>query len=145
MLAPESCTKTEGEAYFSFVPASFDDPHAAPHVGDQPLRRVRHDWGVCGIVGQWMLFAALRFIIGVGLTAAVVPALTIVVELSGWRGWPTRFRLWALRPRMPPRANRSRVGSHARAGWRIGIASHKTAISMRWSKLLCSCELWRSR
>jgi hypothetical protein len=37
------------------------------------------------------------------------------------------------------------MGSHARAGWRIGIAPHKTAISTRWSKLLCSCELWRSR
>ena len=37
--------------------------------------------------GQWVLFAALRFIVGVGLTAAVVPALTIVVELT-----PTRHR-----------------------------------------------------
>jgi MFS transporter, putative metabolite:H+ symporter len=37
--------------------------------------------------GQWLLFAALRFIVGVGLTAAVVPALTIVVELT-----PTRHR-----------------------------------------------------
>ena len=35
--------------------------------------------------GQWLLFAALRFIVGIGLTAAVVPALTIVVELT-----PTR-------------------------------------------------------
>jgi MFS transporter, putative metabolite:H+ symporter len=35
--------------------------------------------------GQWVLFAALRFIVGIGLTAAVVPALTIVVELT-----PTR-------------------------------------------------------
>ena len=37
--------------------------------------------------GQWVLFAALRFIVGIGLTAAVVPALTIVVELT-----PTRHR-----------------------------------------------------
>jgi MFS transporter, putative metabolite:H+ symporter len=37
--------------------------------------------------GQWQLFAALRFVVGVGLTAAVVPALTIVVELT-----PTRHR-----------------------------------------------------
>jgi MFS transporter, putative metabolite:H+ symporter len=37
--------------------------------------------------GHWLLFATLRFIVGVGLTAAVVPALTIVVELT-----PTRHR-----------------------------------------------------
>jgi putative MFS transporter len=37
--------------------------------------------------GAWGLFALLRFIVGVGLTAAVVPALTIVVELT-----PTRQR-----------------------------------------------------
>jgi putative MFS transporter len=37
--------------------------------------------------GAWQLFAVLRFIVGVGLTAAVVPALTIVVELT-----PTRHR-----------------------------------------------------
>ncbi len=37
--------------------------------------------------GQWVLFATLRFIVGIGLTAAVVPALTIVVELT-----PTRQR-----------------------------------------------------
>ena len=37
--------------------------------------------------GNWELFAILRFIVGVGLTAAVVPALTIVVELT-----PTRHR-----------------------------------------------------
>ena len=37
--------------------------------------------------GQWVLFAALRFVVGIGLTAAVVPALTIVVELT-----PTRHR-----------------------------------------------------
>jgi MFS transporter, putative metabolite:H+ symporter len=37
--------------------------------------------------GEWLLFAALRFVVGVGLTAAVVPALTIVVELT-----PTRHR-----------------------------------------------------
>ena len=51
---------------------------------------------ICGIgamlngfvpTGQWMIFAALRFIVGVGLTAAVTPALTIVVELT-----PTRHR-----------------------------------------------------
>ena len=37
--------------------------------------------------GAWMLFALLRFVVGIGLTAAVVPALTIVVELT-----PTRHR-----------------------------------------------------
>jgi putative MFS transporter len=37
--------------------------------------------------GNWELFAALRFVVGVGLTAAVTPALTIVVELT-----PTRHR-----------------------------------------------------
>ncbi len=37
--------------------------------------------------GAWLLFALLRFVVGVGLTAAVVPALTIVVELT-----PTRHR-----------------------------------------------------
>ena len=37
--------------------------------------------------GAWQLFALLRFVVGVGLTAAVVPALTIVVELT-----PTRHR-----------------------------------------------------
>jgi putative MFS transporter len=37
--------------------------------------------------GHWALFALLRFVVGVGLTAAVTPALTIVVELT-----PTRHR-----------------------------------------------------
>ena len=37
--------------------------------------------------GAWQMFALLRFVVGVGLTAAVVPALTIVVELT-----PTRHR-----------------------------------------------------
>jgi putative MFS transporter len=37
--------------------------------------------------GAWQLFALLRFVVGIGLTAAVVPALTIVVELT-----PTRHR-----------------------------------------------------
>ncbi len=37
--------------------------------------------------GAWQLFALLRFVVGVGLTAAVVPCLTIVVELT-----PTRHR-----------------------------------------------------
>lgn len=37
--------------------------------------------------GAWQLFAVLRLVVGVGLTAAVVPALTIVVELT-----PTRHR-----------------------------------------------------
>ncbi len=37
--------------------------------------------------GNWQMFALLRFVVGVGLTAAVVPALTIVVELT-----PTRHR-----------------------------------------------------
>ncbi|HVC57616.1 MAG TPA: MFS transporter [Stellaceae bacterium] len=51
---------------------------------------------ICGIgaalnglvpFGNWELFALLRFIVGIGLTAAVTPALTIVVELT-----PTRHR-----------------------------------------------------
>jgi putative MFS transporter len=51
---------------------------------------------ICGIgaaltglvpAGHWALFALLRFVVGVGLTAAVTPALTIVVELT-----PTRHR-----------------------------------------------------
>jgi MFS transporter, putative metabolite:H+ symporter len=37
--------------------------------------------------GAWQLFALLRFVVGLGLTAAVVPCLTIVVELT-----PTRHR-----------------------------------------------------
>jgi putative MFS transporter len=37
--------------------------------------------------GAWQLFGLLRFVVGIGLTAAVVPALTIVVELT-----PTRHR-----------------------------------------------------
>lgn len=37
--------------------------------------------------GAWWLFAILRFFVGVGLTAAVTPSLTIVVELT-----PTRHR-----------------------------------------------------
>jgi putative MFS transporter len=37
--------------------------------------------------GAWQIFALLRLVVGVGLTAAVVPALTIVVELT-----PTRHR-----------------------------------------------------
>jgi putative MFS transporter len=40
--------------------------------------------------GAWWLFAILRFFVGVGLTAAVTPALTIVVELT-----PTRHRTFA--------------------------------------------------
>lgn len=35
----------------------------------------------------WQLFAILRFVVGVGLTAAAVPALTMIVELT-----PTRHR-----------------------------------------------------
>lgn len=35
--------------------------------------------------GAWLLFAILRFFVGVGLTAAVTPSLTVVVELT-----PTR-------------------------------------------------------
>ncbi len=51
---------------------------------------------ICGIAaaligfvpdGAWQLFALLRFVVGFGLTAAVVPCLTIVVELT-----PTRHR-----------------------------------------------------
>jgi putative MFS transporter len=51
---------------------------------------------ICGIAaaligfvpdGAWQLFALLRFVVGLGLTAAVVPCLTIVVELT-----PTRHR-----------------------------------------------------
>src|SRR5215469_2027360 len=37
--------------------------------------------------GNWWLFAVLRFFVGVGLTAAVTPSLTVVVELT-----PTRHR-----------------------------------------------------
>ncbi len=37
--------------------------------------------------GSWLLFAILRFFVGVGLTAAVTPSLTMVVELT-----PTRHR-----------------------------------------------------
>jgi MFS transporter, putative metabolite:H+ symporter len=37
--------------------------------------------------GSWLLFAVLRFFVGVGLTAAVTPSLTVVVELT-----PTRHR-----------------------------------------------------
>jgi MFS transporter, putative metabolite:H+ symporter len=37
--------------------------------------------------GAWWLFAILRFFVGVGLTAAVTPSLTVVVELT-----PTRHR-----------------------------------------------------
>lgn len=40
--------------------------------------------------GGWMLFAILRFFVGVGLTAAVTPSLTVVVELT-----PTRYRTFA--------------------------------------------------
>lgn len=37
--------------------------------------------------GAWQIFALLRFVVGVGLAAAVVPALTMLVELT-----PTRHR-----------------------------------------------------
>lgn len=37
--------------------------------------------------GAWWLFALLRFVVGVGLTAAVTPCLTIIVEIT-----PTRHR-----------------------------------------------------
>jgi MFS transporter, putative metabolite:H+ symporter len=40
--------------------------------------------------GSWLLFAILRFFVGVGLTAAVTPSLTVVVELT-----PTRCRTMA--------------------------------------------------
>jgi putative MFS transporter len=40
--------------------------------------------------GSWLLFAVLRFFVGVGLTAAVTPSLTVVVELT-----PTRCRTMA--------------------------------------------------
>ncbi len=40
--------------------------------------------------GGWILFAVLRFFVGVGLTAAVTPSLTVVVELT-----PTRHRTFA--------------------------------------------------
>jgi MFS transporter, putative metabolite:H+ symporter len=40
--------------------------------------------------GGWPLFAILRFFVGVGLTAAVTPSLTVVVELT-----PTRHRTMA--------------------------------------------------
>jgi putative MFS transporter len=38
----------------------------------------------------WLLFAVLRFFVGVGLSAAVTPSITIIVELT-----PTRFRTMA--------------------------------------------------
>jgi putative MFS transporter len=37
--------------------------------------------------GAWHLFALLRFVVGIGLTAAAVPSLTMIVELT-----PTRHR-----------------------------------------------------
>jgi MFS transporter, putative metabolite:H+ symporter len=40
--------------------------------------------------GSWPLFAIQRFFVGVGLTAAVTPSLTVVVELT-----PTRYRTFA--------------------------------------------------
>src|SRR5262249_1847423 len=40
--------------------------------------------------GGWWQFAILRFFVGVGLTAAVTPSLTVVVELT-----PTRHRTFA--------------------------------------------------
>ena len=45
--------------------------------------------GLIGLVptGAWEIFAILRFFVGVGLTAGVTPALTILVELT-----PTRHR-----------------------------------------------------
>jgi putative MFS transporter len=45
--------------------------------------------GLIGLVpsGSWQIFAVLRFFVGVGLTAGVVPSLTILVELT-----PTRHR-----------------------------------------------------
>ena len=45
--------------------------------------------GAIGLVpqGDWIVLAALRFIVGFGLTAAVTPCLTLVVEIT-----PTRYR-----------------------------------------------------
>lgn len=45
--------------------------------------------GLIGLVpsGAWQAFAILRFFVGVGLTAGVTPALTVLVELT-----PTRHR-----------------------------------------------------
>src|SRR4051812_21305771 len=45
--------------------------------------------GAIGLVpeGAWIALAVLRFIVGFGLTAAVTPCLTLVVEIT-----PTRFR-----------------------------------------------------
>ena len=40
--------------------------------------------------GSWFLFAILRFFVGTGLSAAVTPSVTIVVELT-----PTRHRTMA--------------------------------------------------
>ncbi|MGC2521301.1 MAG: MFS transporter, partial [Stellaceae bacterium] len=37
--------------------------------------------------GAWHVFALLRFVVGIGLTAAAVPSLTMIVELT-----PTRHR-----------------------------------------------------
>jgi MFS transporter, putative metabolite:H+ symporter len=48
--------------------------------------------GLIGFIpnGSWLLFAILRFFVGVGLSAAVTPSITIVVELT-----PTRYRTMA--------------------------------------------------
>jgi putative MFS transporter len=45
--------------------------------------------GAIGLVpqGSWIVLAALRFVVGFGLTAAVTPCLTLVVEIT-----PTRYR-----------------------------------------------------
>ncbi|HXA25270.1 MAG TPA: MFS transporter [Acetobacteraceae bacterium] len=45
--------------------------------------------GAIGLVpqGDWIVLAALRFVVGFGLTAAVTPCLTLVVEIT-----PTRYR-----------------------------------------------------
>ncbi len=45
--------------------------------------------GAIGLVppGAWLVLAALRFIVGFGLTAAVTPCLTLIVEIT-----PTRIR-----------------------------------------------------
>jgi putative MFS transporter len=45
--------------------------------------------GAIGLVpdGAWIALAVLRFVVGFGLTAAVTPCLTLVVEIT-----PTRFR-----------------------------------------------------
>jgi hypothetical protein len=54
--------------------------------------------GACGYLakipkGAWLLFAILRFFVGVGLTATVTPSLTVVVEFDADPAWHDRDEL----------------------------------------------------